>query len=235
LYRRPRNVADDGDGSGRNIRVACIEGLMSSDSCSLVDLRDRDPGMVVVDAQKAFASEAGSLAVDGVDVSAPVETIPKLRNLVIEARGAGLPIVFTRSVRRADGRDAPGHNLSFVPAVYRNRDPICIEGTTDVEYVDGIDPAADEYEVTKLRYDGFNGTKLEARLRTEGVETVVLCGFMTNGCVEATARTAYERGFDVVLVEDCAASMSLETHAAAVDNVETLLGVAPTSDEIRFE
>jgi len=155
--------------------------------------------------------------------------------IIERARDGGVPIVVTRSVRRADGRDAPGRNLTFVPDVYENHDPICIEGTAGVEYVDGIDPTGDEYEITKLRYDGFNGTKLEARLRTEGVETVVLCGFMTNGCVETTTRTAYERGFDAVLVEDCAASTSLETHDATVDNVETLLGVAQTSDEVRFE
>lgn len=208
---------------------------MSSDSGSLVDLRDRNPGLVVVDAQKAFASEDGSLAADGVDVSGPIEKIPKLKHLIDQARDSGFPIVFTRSVRRADGRDAPGNNMSFVPTVYSERNPICIEGTADVEYVEGINPKPAEYEVTKLRYDGFSGTNLEARLRSEGVETVVVCGFMTNGCVEATARTAYERGFNVVLVEDCAASMESEAHDAAVNNVETLLGVAPTSDEIRFE
>lgn len=207
---------------------------MHAGSGAVLDLRDSEPGAIVVDAQKAFASREGSLAAAGTDVSAAVETVPAIRDLLARVRKAGLPVFFTRSVRRPDGRDAPGRNASVVPGIYRDREPICLRGTLDVEYVDGLEPEPDEYEVTKQRYDAFEGSNLERWLRTEAVGTVLLCGFMTNGCVEATARTAYERGFDVVLADDCAASITGRAHRAAVENVDTLLGAAAESDGIQL-
>lgn len=207
---------------------------MHTGSCAVLDLRDSDPGVIVVDAQKAFASRDGSLADAGTEVSAAVETVPAIRELLARVRKAGLPVFFTRSVRHPDGRDAPGRNVSVVPEIYRDREPICLRGTPDVEYVDGLEPEPDEYEVTKQRYDAFEGSNLERWLRTEAVGTVLLCGFMTNGCVEATARSAYERRFNVVLADDCAASITERAHRAAVENVDMLLGAAAESDVIRL-
>ena len=128
----------------------------------------------------------------------------------------------------------PGGTRRSSPGYTGDREPSCLRYTPDVEYVDGLEPEPDEYEVTKQRYDAFEGSNLERWLRTEAVGTVLLCGFMTNGCVEATARSAYERGFDVVLADDCAASITGRAHRAAVENVDTLLGAAVESDGIQL-
>ena len=141
---------------------------------------------------------------------------------------------FTRSVRRPNGRDAPGRNASAVPGIYRDREPIYLRATPDVEYVDSLEPEPDEYEVTKLRYDAFESSNLERCLRTEAVGTVLLCGCMTGSCAGATARSAYERGFGIVLADDCAASITGLAHRAAVENVDMLLSAAAESDGIRL-
>lgn len=82
------------------------------------------------------------------------------------------------------------------------------------------------------RYDGFHGTPVESYLRVEGVETTVPCGFTTNVCVESTARGAHERGFDVVLVEDCCASFSPAMHESALRNAELMLGTTATAEQV---
>lgn len=189
--------------------------------------------LVVVDAQRAFAAPNSPLTDAGVDVSAAVETVPKVRTLIETARDAGLTIAFTRSVRRADGRDAPQRVYDVVPGIYRDSEPICRRGSEDAAFVDGVEPRDDEYEVEKVRYDGFHDTSLAYYLRSEDVTTVLLCGFTTNVCVEGTARGAHERGFNVVLVDDCCASFSEAQHEAAVRNVDLLLGTTVRLAELR--
>ena len=189
-------------------------------------------GLVVVDAQNAFAGGSSPLADRGVDLSAARAAVPRVVDLVETARGLGLPVFYTRSVRRPDNRDGPERAHRVLPEIYREGEAICCAGNPDVEFVDGIEPAPEEYAVEKRRYDAFHGTPLEAYLRLEGVETALFCGFTTNVCVEGTARGAHERGFDVVLVEDCCASFTDEMHESALRNVELMLGTTATSEQV---
>lgn len=190
-------------------------------------------GLVVVDVQNAFAHPDSPLADRGADLSMAVETVPRIRNLLDLARAADLPVAFTRSLRRADGRDAPSRVYDVVPGIYRDGEPICCAGDWDADYVDGIEPRDEEYEVGKLRYDGFRGTPLATYLRGEDVETVLVCGVATNVCVESTARSAYEAGFNVIAIEDCCAAFDEAAHAQALENVEQLLGTTMTTADLQ--
>jgi len=189
--------------------------------------------LLVVDVQKAFAAESSPLVDAGVDLSAAIETVPDVATLIETARAAGLTVAFTRSLRRADDADAPQTVYDVVPKVLRGSEPICRRGSDDADYVDGVEPRDDEYEVGKVRYDAFHNTPLDYYLGSEGVDTVLVCGFATNVCVEGTARGAHERGYDVVLVEDCCAAFSPEQHEAGVRNAELLLGDTTTLDAVR--
>lgn len=190
-------------------------------------------GLVVVDVQNAFAHPDSPLADRGADLSMAVETVSRIQKLLDLARDAELPVAFTRSLRRADGRDAPSRVYDVVPGIYRDGEPICCAGDWDADYVDGIEPRDKEYEVGKLRYDGFRGTPLATYLRGEGVETVLVCGVATNVCVESTARSAYEEGFNVVAVEDCCAAFDEDAHEQALENIERLLGTTMTTADVR--
>jgi nicotinamidase-related amidase len=188
--------------------------------------------LVVVDAQKAFSSPDGVPVRKGLDPSMVTGRVPAVRSLVETARTHDLTLVFTRSYRRADGRDAPQRTYDILPDVYDGAEPSCCAGTVDVEYAEGIEPGPDEFEVTKKQYDAFNGSELEWYLRTEDVDTLLICGFMTNVCVESTARSAHERAFNVVVVRDCCGASSRDAHEAALANVERILGATATSDDI---
>ena len=67
----------------------------------------------------------------------------------------------------------------------------------------------------KKGLDAFPGTDLEELLVSNGIETVVISGFLTNCCVESTMRTAYEKGFNTITLTDCCATVSNEGHDAA--------------------
>jgi nicotinamidase-related amidase len=68
----------------------------------------------------------------------------------------------------------------------------------------------------KRGLDAFASTNLDFILRSKGIETVALGGFLTNCCVESTMRSAYEKGFEVVTLTDCVGATSAEEHANAI-------------------
>jgi nicotinamidase-related amidase len=85
--------------------------------------------------------------------------------------------------------------------------------------VDTLKPRPEDIVVEGKRgLDGFATTNLDFILRNRKIETVALAGFLTNCCVESTMRTAYELGYDVVTLKDCAATVSREAHENAVEH-----------------
>ncbi len=66
--------------------------------------------------------------------------------------------------------------------------------------------------ITKQRASVFFGTPLTAHLTQLGVQTLIICGESTSGCVRATAVDAYSHGYHVVLVEECCYDRSILSH-----------------------
>ena len=68
----------------------------------------------------------------------------------------------------------------------------------------------------KRGLDTFASTNLDFILRSKGITTLVLGGFLTNCCVESTMRTGYENGYQVITLSDCVAATSIEEHENAL-------------------
>lgn len=188
--------------------------------------------LLVVDAQNAFAAEGSPLADKGLDLSEPVATVPRVRHALDVAREVGMTVAFSRSVRAPDHDEDPSSRFDLVPTVDQG-ETICQAGDWDAQYVDRIDPRPGEYEVVKQGFDAFHGTDLDYYLRTEGVDTLVLCGFVTDVCVEGTARGARERGYNLALVSDACASYTEDRHRMGVDFVDSYLGMAVSLADVR--
>ena len=79
------------------------------------------------------------------------------------------------------------------------------------EIVDALTPQAGDIVIEGKRgLCGFASTNLDFILRSRGVKTIALGGFLTNCCVESTMRTGYEKGYEVVTLIDCTAALSEE-------------------------
>lgn len=65
-----------------------------------------------------------------------------------------------------------------------------------------IAPQADDLIVEKSHPDAFQSSRLEALLRERGIEELMVCGFATEGCIDSTVRSAYAKGFAVILIAD---------------------------------
>ena len=90
------------------------------------------------------------------------------------------------------------------------------KGTWGAEIIDELKPEAGDIVIEGKRgLDCFASTNLDFILRARGVTNLALAGFLTNRCVESTMRSAYERGFNVVTLTDCTATISEEEQRVA--------------------
>lgn len=92
------------------------------------------------------------------------------------------------------------------------------------ELLPEVGPKPGDLVVTKRQWGAFYATQLDQYLRRRGIRTIVLGGIATNFGVESTARSASERGYEVVLVEDAMATVSAEAHQFATHVIFPMLG-----------
>jgi nicotinamidase-related amidase len=145
------------------------------------------------------------------------EVVANAARLADGFRAVGAFIVFVRVTSSGDGKDMP-HPVTDVPPMTGARAP----GWDQL--VPEIRPEEGALTVTKRQWGAFYGTELDLQLRRRGIKTIVLGGIATNMGVESTARSAFEHGYEQVLVEDAMASMSAEMHEFAVKNVFPRMG-----------
>jgi nicotinamidase-related amidase len=92
-----------------------------------------------------------------------------------------------------------------------------VKGSWGAEIIDEMTPQDGDIVVEGKRgLDAFASTNLDFILRSKGITTIALGGFLTNCCIESTMRTGYERGFDVYTLTDCVAATSVEEHTNAI-------------------
>ena len=99
-----------------------------------------------------------------------------------------------------------------------------------LEIVDEVKPIGDEPVIRKPRMNPFFGTALESMLHSRDIDTVVLMGVATEFVVEAAARHAADADFRVIVLEDCCAAFSDETHRAALHIMDHLATLATSAD-----
>jgi ureidoacrylate peracid hydrolase len=156
--------------------------------------------LLVIDVQKLYADPASPLFVREFDTS-----LARINALAAGFAAAGRPVIYVRHMHRADGRDA-GRMFDFTGA------PEAIdfvEGSPAVEYVPGLEIVPGALHMIKRRYSCFEGTELEAILRSLNVNTLAVCGYMTNFCCETTARAAHDRDYFVDFIADATGAPDL--------------------------
>ncbi len=129
--------------------------------------------------------------------------IEPTQRLFAAARAAGLPVFYSTGDTRGESRP------NFVTATKRNRPPV---KASDYAIRPEFKPHPNDVVITKQRASVFFGTPLVAHLTQLGVQTLIVCGESTSGCVRATAVDAYSYGFHVVLVEECCFDRSILSH-----------------------
>jgi ureidoacrylate peracid hydrolase len=93
-----------------------------------------------------------------------------------------------------------------------------IKGSWGAAIVDDLTPEKSDIVVEGKRgLDAFASTNLDFILRSRGITSIALGGFLTNCCVESTMRSAYEKGYNVITLKDCTATVSADEQRLAVE------------------
>ena len=148
--------------------------------------------------------------------------LPRLSKLLVCARDIGVKVIYIQmTVLPGRVSESPAQirfNMRLHLASHGATQPLLytIEGTSGHEIVAELAPKPGDLVVRKYRSSGFWGTNLDMLLRSNGIETVVVTGCTTEGCVESTARDALFNDYYVVLPEDCVASDDPSQHEASL-------------------
>lgn len=165
-------------------------------------LRDRDV--------RGIAPARDQHAADPRDVVARIEGVPVAADIGLEPAGE-----VARAIGIAEGYgELTGNPYGILKGVVDNK--AFRKGSWGADIVDVLKPQPGDILIEGKRgLDAFPSTNLDFILRSKGIKTVVLGGFLTNCCVESTMRSAYERGFDVITLQDCTAALSREAQEMA--------------------
>jgi nicotinamidase-related amidase len=186
--------------------------------------------LLVVDMQNGFCHPDGSFPKIGRGLEGAMDAVANAAIAVGQARAASIPVVFTRHVYRP-GRPDEG------AALIRNSPELAgvsglAAGTWDAEVCAELGCGPDDLVVDKVRFDAFQWTSLEPLLRGLDVTALMICGVVTNVCVETTARSAFMRDFPVTLLADCCAAKTRRLHELSIEVLSSyqLAGIASLTD-----
>ncbi len=166
--------------------------------------------LVVIDLQK------GIMAIPTAQPAA--EVAARAAQLAKAFRAKGQPVILVNVDAMAPGRTETPFN--FTPP----------EGWTDL--IHELDRQPTDYVVTKHTVGAFQNTALQEILAGRGVTQVVMCGISTTAGVESTARQAYDRGYNVVLVTDAMTDRDEANHRHSVEKVFPRIGETATTAEV---
>ena len=172
-----------------------------------VTLGDR-PAVLVVDFSCGFTDPACAL---GSDLTAEVEAT---RRLLDSARAKGLPVVFTTIGFESSLKDG-GLWLQKVPALGDLQ-----VGGHWVDIDPRLEPRADETVIVKKGASAFFGTNLAAVLVSQQIDSVILCGATTSGCIRATAVDLLQNGWPTLVPRECVGDRAKAPHDANLFDIQ---------------
>jgi ureidoacrylate peracid hydrolase len=171
--------------------------------------------LLVIDMQNGFCHPDGSFARMDMAPDGAQEAVRNAAVAVGQARRAGLPVVFTRHVYRP-GRADEGASLKANSPALAGLNGLAAT-SWDAQVMDELGCGPDDLVVDKTRFDAFQWTSLEPLLRGLGVDELVICGVITNICVETTVRSAFMRDYPVTLLADCCAAKTRRLHELSIE------------------
>ena len=186
--------------------------------------------LLVMDFQNDIVHENGAFKDFGFPAMVKQnDVLAKSARLLDAARRSGVKVIYVSVKFRPGYPERPANGGLWAALIQANA---VTEGTWGAEIHEAVAPQDGEPVVTKRAVSAFYGSDLAALLATEGIDTLLLCGVATNFVVEGTAREAMDRGYNVVIVGDCCAAASQETHDAALNTTLPFLSTISNLDEV---
>ena len=192
----------------------------------------RHTALLLIDVQRDFCSPDGMFGEMGRDLSIITPAVHNIRSVLDVARQIGLAPVYIQNMWLPKHKAVSGAWLRFM-VVKRHMDPergCTVIGTSGAEILEEVAPQPHDIVVQKWRSSAFVGTNLDMVLRSDDIKTVVCTGFVTEGCLESTARDALFYDYYTVVLEDCIGTFDRDLHEASLKVLRTRVDVVPSKD-----
>lgn len=190
-----------------------------------------DPALILVDLQRDFCDPDGAHGTDAemTGEGRPTDAVSAASTFLERYRESGRTPILIRTTHD----DAT--TSSLWKRKYDERPTPCRPGSEGVEFASGLDVDADDVVVTKHRYSAFQDTPLDLILRSNDVSEVLIGGVATNVCVESTVRGAFDRDYEVTVLEDCTGSTEDALREATLQNVAAHFGAVRQSTTVELD
>jgi gluconolactonase len=186
--------------------------------------------MIIQDLQNDVMIEGGAFAASGAPSHAREQNVVEnVRRLADAARAKGVVVIHVWFVVEPG---APGMTLNapLFEGVVDNK--AMVRGSWGAAPASGLEPRPGDFVVEKMRMSAWEGTRLETILRSASRDVIINTGAWTNMSVEHTARTAADKGYFVVLPEDCCSTMNADWHKAAINYALQNVSVVTKADAV---
>ncbi|MFI5685559.1 cysteine hydrolase [Streptomyces sp. NPDC051636] len=196
-----------------------------------LELDPAKTAIVLIEYQNEFTSDGGVLHGAVADVMQRTGMLANTVAVVDAARQAGVSIMHAPITFAEGYGELTRHPYGILKGVVDGK--AFVKGTWGAAIVDELTPANGDIVIEGKRgLDTFASTNLDFILRSKGIDTIILGGFLTNCCVESTMRTGYEHGFRVITLTDCVAATSQEEHDNAISYDFPMFSLPMTSADV---
>ena len=178
-------------------------------------------GVLVIDLIKAYVAEDSPLYAKDVEIS-----IDPVNRLLNSARAHKVPIFFSKVGYNKNLRDG-GLFVKKVPIL-----KTLTEGAPMGEITNDLKVTREDTVFYKQYASAFFGTSLSSTLSVLGIDTLILAGCSTSGCVRATAVDGMQHGFRVIVPRECVADRHIEPHMANLFDIDAKYGDVVSLSEV---
>ncbi|PYA28886.1 N-carbamoylsarcosine amidohydrolase [Serratia marcescens] len=174
----------------------------------------RRPALLAIDFMQAYTTEGAPLFAPGV-----VSAVEESRELLACARRTGIPVIHTH-IRYHAGHFADGGLWVKKAPVMKDM----VGGNPLAAFCPPVAPLADEVVLSKQYASAFFGTALAPLLVAQGIDTLLMIGCSTSGCIRASAVDAVQHGFRAMVVRECVGDRHPGPHEANLFDIDSKYG-----------
>ena len=178
--------------------------------------------LMIIDMQRDFCDPSGYMHTRGGDVEVARAIVPRIIRVREACQEAGIMVIHTREGHRPNLSDLPRNKrikTAKAGAEIGSEGPLgrlLIRGEHGWDFIDELKPEASEIVIDKVGTGAFHGTDLREVLARQGIENLIITGVTTGVCVSSTVREAADRGYNVLVLEDCCAEPDADNHRIAI-------------------
>jgi gluconolactonase len=186
--------------------------------------------LIIQDMQNDVMMDGGAFASSGSPQHAREQNVVEnIRRLAEVCRARGVMVIHVWFIVEAGAPDLT-LNAPLFEGVADNK--AMVRGTWGAAPVAGLEPQPGDHIVEKMRMCAFEGSRLETVLRSGARDTIIDTGAWTNMSIEHTARTAADKGYFVVVPEDCCSTMNADWHRASVQYAMQNVAAVTNASEV---